>query len=224
MANFDYSGENLGELERTLSTNRLAPYRDVTQGDLERAIRLYEQNVALSESLYGILQGLEVALRNSIHLRLAADLQTLPWYDLLDLQPEQAAMLRRAKQSLEREGKPLESGRLVAELAFGFWTGLTSAKYEALWRDHLYKIVPRRPVQRAEVHDRLNSIRKLRNRVAHHEPILFSGQLERYANQIFDTIAWLSPMTARWVRSNASFAERFEKYRSLFPETAGGRR
>ncbi len=120
MANFDYSRENLGELERTLSADRLAPYRDVTQGDLERAIRLYEQNVALSESLYGILQGLEVALRNSIHLRLAADLQTLSWYDLLHLQPEQAAMLRRAKQSLEREGKPLEPGRLVAELAFGF--------------------------------------------------------------------------------------------------------
>ncbi len=78
-------------------------------------------------------------------------------------------MLRRAKQSIEREGKPLEPGRLVAELAFGFWTGLTSAKYEALWRDHLYKIIPRRPVQSGAVHDRLNTIRKLRNRVAHHE-------------------------------------------------------
>ncbi len=86
MANFEYEGENLGELERILSPERLAPYRSATEGDLERAIRLYEQNVALSESLYGILQGLEVALRNSIHLRLAADLQTLPWYDLLDLQ------------------------------------------------------------------------------------------------------------------------------------------
>jgi hypothetical protein len=61
MPAFDYSTTNLSELERTLSTARLQPYRATMDGNLELAVRLYEQNTLLAESLYGILQGLEVA-------------------------------------------------------------------------------------------------------------------------------------------------------------------
>lgn len=224
---FEYSGTNLGELERTLSADRLQPYQQSVGGDRERAVRLYEQNTHLAESLYGVLQGLEVALRNTIHTQLVAAFGLAKWWEVMKLEPEQDSMLRKAMETLKREGKPLDAGRIVAELAFGFWTGLTSAKYEALWRDHLVKIVPHRTVQRGEVHDRLNSIRKLRNRMAHHEPILFSGRLQKYANQIFDTIAWLSPITARWVRTNSSFQMRFADYRASFPDVlpriGGGR-
>lgn len=217
MAAFEYSAANLNEIERTLSSDRLRPYHASVGGNLERAVRLYEQNTLLSESLYGILQGLEVSLRNTIHAQLASDYGQAEWYDILKLEPEQSAMLRRAKDSLVKEEKTLDAGRVVAELSFGFWTGLTGPKYDVLWRDHLVKIFPRRPVQRVEVQTRLNSIRKLRNRIAHHEPILFSGRLQKYVNQIFDTIAWVSPVTARWVRSNNSFDERFAAYRRIFP-------
>jgi hypothetical protein len=140
----------------------------------------------------------------------------------LNLEPEQTAMLRKAKDALQREGKPLDAGRVVAELNFGFWTGLIGPKYADLWRNHLVKAFSRRPVQRAEVQTRLNSIRKLRNRVAHHEPIL-SRPLQRDMNQIFDTLSWLSPVTARWVRGNSSFEERFAAYRERFPKI-GSRR
>jgi hypothetical protein len=223
MQPFEYTGANVAELERTLSAERLQPYQQRVGGDRELAIRLYEQNTLLAESLYGVLQGLEIALRNTIHSQLAAASGRADWWETLQIEPEQDSMLRRARQTLQREGKSLDASRIVAELALGFWTGLTSAKYEALWRDHLVKIIPRRPVQRVQLHDRLNSIRKLRNRIAHHEPIVFSGQLQKYANQIFDTIAWLSPTTAHWVRTNSSFDERFAAYRAIFP-AMGGRR
>jgi hypothetical protein len=49
---------------------------------------------------------------------------------------------------------------------------------------------------------------------------LFGGQLQRYVNQIFDTLSWISPVTARWVRSNSSFEERFARYRTIFPVVA----
>ena len=132
-------------------------------------------------------------------------------------------MLRRAKDLLQRDGKPLDASRVAAELSFGFWTGLLGPKYTPLWRDHLVKIVPRRPVQRAAVQTRLNSIRKLRNRVAHHEPILFSGRLEKYVREILDTLAWMSPAASRWVSANSSFEERFAAYRERFPEIGGHR-
>jgi len=99
---------------------------------------------------------------------------------------------------------------------------LTGPRYGDLWKNHLVKIFPRRPVQRAEVQMRLNSIRKLRNRIAHHEPIL-SRPLQRDANQIFDTLSWMSPITARWVRGNSTFDERFAAYRKSFTKIGGGR-
>ncbi len=220
MPAFEYSTTNLTEIQRTLSSDRLRPYHHSVGGNLELAVRLYEQNTLLSESLYGILQGLEVAFRNTTHSQLAADYGRAEWYDVLKLEPEQRAMLRNAKETLKKEGKALDAGRVVAELSFGFWTGLTGPKYDVLWRNHLVKIFPRRPVQRAQVQARLNSIRKLRNRVAHHEPIL-SRPLQKDVNQIFDTISWMSPITARWVRGNSSFDERFRSYREIFPSRSG---
>jgi hypothetical protein len=220
MTTFDYTPTNLAELELRLSSDRLQPYRKSVGGDCERAIRLYEQNTLLAESLYGILQGLEIALRNSIHSQLSEGFARPDWWSGVQLKPEQAMMLRSAEESLQRAGKPFEASRIVAELSFGFWTGLTGPRYSDLWRDHLVKIFPSRPVQRNEVQIRLSSIRKLRNRIAHHEPILFGGQLQRYVNQIFDALSWISPVTARWVRSNSSFEERFARYRTIFPVVA----
>jgi len=217
MISFEYSSANLNELEKTISTDRLEPYRASVGGDRELAVRLYEQNILLAESLYGILHGLEVAMRNSIHSQLEASYGQPEWWKLIQLESEQASMLRNAQQALQRGGKPLDAGRVVAELNFGFWTGLLGPKYTDLWRNHLVKAFSRRTVQRAEVQIRLNSIRKLRNRVAHHEPIL-SRPLQKDVNQIFDTIAWMSPVTARWVRSNNVFEERFRAYRVLFPK------
>ena len=224
MPAFEYTPSNLSEVERTLSADRLRPYRISVGGDTELAILLYEQNTLLAESLYGVLQGLEVSLRNKIHEQLAADYGQAEWWDAVKLESEQGAMLRKARDILSKEGKTLVAGRIVAELSFGFWTGLTGPKYDVLWRDHLVKIFPRRPLQRSEVQTRLNSIRKLRNRIAHHEPILFSGRLQKYVNQIFDTISWMSPTTARWVRSNSSFDERFRSYRAVFPADPNGTR
>jgi len=222
MSPFFYSIENLEELRRMLSTDRLSPYQTAVGGDLQQAIHLYEHNTLLSESLYGLLQGLEITLRNSIHSQLSTGYGQTHWYEAINLEPEQMAMLRKAKESLQREGKPLDAGRVVAELNFGVWTGVIGLKYTDLWRNHLVKAFSRRPVQRAEVQTRLNSIRKLRNRVAHHEPIL-SRPLQRDMNQIFDTLSWMSPVTARWVRGNSSFEERIAAYRSMFPKI-GSRR
>lgn len=121
MPAFDYSPENLSEIERTLSSDRLRPYQANAGGNSELAIRLYEeQNTLLSESLYGVLHGLEVAFRNTVHTQLASDYGRAEWYDSLNLESEQAGMLRKAKEILAKEGKPLDAGRVAAELSFGF--------------------------------------------------------------------------------------------------------
>ena len=212
MQPFSYSGDQLQALERSLSSERLNPYRVLAKGDLAAAVKLHELNTSLAEALYGTLQGLEVSLRNAIHDALTDGLGTSNWYEEKLLQKAQQIQLERAKEALTREDKPLDPGRIVAELSFGFWTGLMGPGYTDLWRAHLVKAFPRRTLQRIDAHGRLNTIRKLRNRVAHHEPIL-NRPLNKDFNWIVDTIAWICPVTANWVKRNSSFPQRWSDSR-----------
>ena len=79
-ATFPYDSRNLSDLVSAISQQRLQRYASVAAGDVAQALRLYMWNVALSETLYGPLQGLEITHRNRIHDRLSAAI--LPaWYD-----------------------------------------------------------------------------------------------------------------------------------------------
>src|SRR3954468_4954863 len=67
---FKYETLTIDSLEQALSVERLDGYIARCKGDRLAGIRLYERNTYLSEALYGVLQALEIALRNKIHARL----------------------------------------------------------------------------------------------------------------------------------------------------------
>src|SRR3954454_4376802 len=74
-----YSPAFLADLERTISAARLSRYMRAAGGDHPMALRLYEDNMAISEARFGVLHGLEGAVRNSIHYQLSADLGIVDW-------------------------------------------------------------------------------------------------------------------------------------------------
>ncbi len=90
-------------------------------------------------------------------------------------------------------------GAIVAELSFGFWVGLMGPGYDqTLWRRALHRAFPHaRRLKRSEVHGRFNMIRRLRNRVAHHEPV-HRRELKRDHHEIIEAIGWICPHTAAW--------------------------
>jgi hypothetical protein len=71
-------------------------------GNTGSAVRLSVRNILLAESLYGVLPRLEASLRNPIYVQLATDYGRAEWYDTLNLEPEQDAMLRKTKDILEK--------------------------------------------------------------------------------------------------------------------------
>lgn len=90
-----------------LSTERLVPYLRATNGELDKALRLYEWNLTVSGGLYEALGILEVVLRNALGTLLAAHHGTLAghWYDdplgvLSDLAHEDIAAARRRVRKL----------------------------------------------------------------------------------------------------------------------------
>ena len=81
----------------------------------------YFFNIELSESLYPSLQAFEVALRNTVHATLTNRFNDR-WFDRRTLLGSwQHDQVQYAKDKLNKEGKPHDPGRAVAELHFGFW-------------------------------------------------------------------------------------------------------
>jgi hypothetical protein len=173
MRNFTYAPTQLANLEKSISSERIGTYLSACAGDLVAAVQMYEQNTALSEALYGVLQAFEVTIRNSMHRELTAHFGVANWFDRIPLLRAEAAALKRAKKSLLRAGKPQTPGRIVAELSFGFWVGLTSRPYsQKVWIPCLYKAFPLKRLAHKAANGRLEEIRRIRNRIAHHEPIM----------------------------------------------------
>jgi len=207
-ASFLYDGHTLAALHSSVSQDRLRRYHGIAAGDAAQALRLYMWNTALSEALYGPIQGLEVTLRNKIHGQLTAKLRA-SWYDdaRIGLQYAQQNQIANAKQSLRLQGKPLDPQRVIAELSLGFWVGLFGRKYETnLWRPHLRSLFVNapNPFLRKEAHRALEDVRSLRNRIAHHEPIL-QRPLPLEHGSILTTINWLCKATAAWVGHHSRF-------------------
>lgn len=205
-SHFAYSPTQLASIERLLSKERLGPYMALASFDMQQAIMLYERNTALSEALYGLLQGLEIPLRNAMHLVLSSGLGNEEWYDFIVWRPAQQDQVDNAKESLRAKGKPVSAGRKVAELTFGFWVGLTGPKYSVdLWEKHLYKAFPNAKLGRKLLNRRLESIRLLRNRVAHHEPIL-ARDLPKDVERILETIGWINTDLKLWTSKTTASA------------------
>ena len=196
------------EIEEALSLERFSRYLEWAAGDTEYALKLYALNTQISEALYTPLQILEVALRNRIHAVMTAARHERWFEDAPFLAvPHQPDQLAKALDDLKREGKEPTPGRVVAALSFSFWTSMLSPAYEALWQTTLHKIARRengKGLRRKDLSAPLTPIRILRNRIAHHEPILQWNLPKHYA-AILHITGWLSPAAAAWCRVYSRF-------------------
>ncbi|MXX88531.1 MAG: hypothetical protein F4213_19575 [Boseongicola sp. SB0677_bin_26] len=105
----------------------------------------------------------------------------------------------------------LTPGRFVASMSLGFWVRLLGrgsyingggkADYEkTLWRPALCKAFPGR--QRRAVQQRLDQLRQLRNRIAHHEPIFDRNLTEDYA-LLLEAVDWISVDVRAWIETHS---------------------
>jgi hypothetical protein len=180
--------------------DRLNPYRKPGFDDLDVACN-YLWNVVLSESLYPSLHSFEVGLRNALHNALAYRFGQPDWYDSPRLFLNNRAMesIYSAKDTLTNAGKVVTPGGMVAELHFGFWVSLFNRTYERphtrLWPAFIPRVFPFKPKNiylREHVANRVERIRKLRNRAFHHERITH-WRLSESHTILMDTIEWMNP-------------------------------
>ncbi|MFB9245339.1 hypothetical protein [Massilia antarctica] len=130
---------NWNDLERHCSTARLGRYRSSCAGDERKAVSAYVNNMLLAGAMTPMLSVLEIALRNGIHRRMSALYERPDWWEAWSGAPVFARQIDEvmvAKGRLQRRAEIATPDKIVAELAFGFWSSLFNGAFTAvLWKD-----------------------------------------------------------------------------------------
>lgn len=191
-------------LARLLSRPRLDRYRADTGGDLDAALALYAWNLQVSAAFFESLHYLEVALRNTIDEALTTWAATTlnaaqPWYrdPAVPLNPATRKVVATAVSHATADGRPELPGRVLAELSLGFWWSLLAAGYNrTLWQPCLRHAFP--GARQTRLHDAVDHLRLLRNRIAHHEPV-YPRDLAADYTRLLDTAERITPRLAWWI-------------------------
>lgn len=199
------------DFENLISAPRMSRYLSACNDDTKKAMTLYRANLRLSQELFSILSIFEVVLRNKIdsHYRSVFHpiIRNEDWliyaaspggfYDNGSTSKTRTSILK-AKSNL---GENYTHNKLLAELNFGFWRFQFGPKEFRAAGSNLHQIFVKRShgTNHTSIFNRLQLINKLRNRIAHHEPICFDISQNtisnKYAIDHFDEIITL----LRWM-------------------------
>jgi hypothetical protein len=220
-ARFVYTIDFERKLEQALSRERLDTYREILPASATfiDLIGVYNANTAISEALIGSIQIMEISVRNSIHRQIIKTYGK-DWYigNKLGLDNDGGRLVTRLENRYKAVAKfntpETMAIKIVSELTLGFWTNLFKRQYEdPLWRKTLRFAFPHvgGALTRGQVFQILDQIRRLRNRISHHEQIV-RYDLNIYYNNIIDLVSWVSPVTAIWLSHHNRFYDVINQY------------
>ncbi|WP_419921971.1 Abi family protein [Candidatus Poriferisodalis sp.] len=195
---YNYSGGAGIGLTTAISPTRFATYSQSAKNHQD-ALRLYTWNTAVSAAFYGPLQALEIALRNAVHSAMSVghDQNWLQTGQVLR-QSEQHTV-KMTTRRLSKAKKQINPDSVVSELTFGFWVALFANVYDtSIWRTDLFRVFLPRIKNRSHIHDVLDRLRTLRNRIAHHEPI-FQRNLQHDYDRIRQIVVAVNRPTLNWL-------------------------
>lgn len=192
-------------IEKAIQSERLARYLPAAGKNKTLAFRYYLWNCALSESFYLPIHFSEVLCRNAIHRQLVFRLGE-KWYEhttfrnLLD--PKFRSELDGAiADERAQHSSQMTNHHVVSALHFGFWEHLTTKRFERLiWHRGIGHNFPGAHFSknRQDLHDLIESVRRWRNRIAHHNAI-FDKSPSRKLQDTMDLIKWVCADTSAWL-------------------------
>lgn len=206
-------------IDNLLSEARFARYVNRYNGDRTLARRLYTWNLAASSALWGPIHVLEIVVRNALHDQLVERSERGDWWadPHIHLCRNEREAIDSVIATLERRGAAdPSSDQVVAATSFGLWVGLTGEgiardrvlSYETtLWQPRLHKAFPHRENRRRKyIHAKLDAVRILRNRIAHHEPI-YCAPLQNLYDDVLEIAAMVHPEARQFIESHSRAQE-----------------
>lgn len=203
------------------SASRMERYLLASGNDEKKAIELYRANLQVSKAFHPLIGIFEVILRNRLNDILGDHFADANW--ILNQRAgfmvdpalryrykrsgefRQNDFLKREVDKVEKRlikaGKPVVAGAILSEQTLGFWTDLFEV--------HHYRLLRGKPIQifsalppgygRKEVSAALDTIRRFRNRIFHHEPICFKGNTTSFKQalvvyeSLISVLTWINP-------------------------------
>lgn len=210
---YPYDDETIASLKETLSEPRFSTYLAKADGDENFAFALYLYNSRLSKSFLFPLSVAEVTFRNTIDALLEKEFgEDWPTDTNFrgELSQKSLEALEKGISIAERHAawkgeKEIKRGDVVAELTFDFWSNLFRREYHEFWRPRATRAFPglKHGEGRHEIQALVREINGLRNRVAHHEPILHSN-VPDLQSKIIRLVSLRCNKTAEWMRHHST--------------------
>lgn len=181
-------------IDSWLGPSRFQRYVTECAGDRAKALELYEWNVAFGQALMHDIAHVEVALRNSYDRAISARWAPATHWLLHAESPAVMPIWRTKSVKGIKRGSDVNflnrqavdkaiarcgygratPGKVLAELTFGFWRQFTTnAMEKSVWVPYLHTAFPA-GTRRHDVDAQIEAVNKLRNRIAHHEPLITS--------------------------------------------------
>ncbi|MBR6847776.1 MAG: Abi family protein [Bacteroidales bacterium] len=188
---------NFRDFENAFSSERISRYIAACNGDKRRAMTLYRYNLRLSQEMFTLVSCFEVTLRNQIDKQMIAQHgrdwlrdAVLPGGVLFyDSRVEKTRKIIENVYNEHVNNGTYTHSKLLSGMEFGVWKYMFSNAVYSLMGQTLLHVFPNKPTSTRQrrydnsyVFQELDYINKLRNRIAHHEPICFSRP-----NPIIDT-------------------------------------
>jgi hypothetical protein len=201
-----------------LSRDRLSKYLIRTGGHVERALHLYAWNQDVGAALTVTLAQVEVCLRNQV-ARVLADAYGPAWHRVARLRNAHAEVQHELDKAENRVKKAVPSvPDIIAASDFNLWRELCKPAYAGVfWAKRIPAAFPHMTLTGrereilTELHRRVDLLLKLRNRIAHHEPIIGSkwekigAKLADRHRDATELLGWMSPDLAGWVMARDGF-------------------
>lgn len=199
-------------IKNALSAARVGTYEAATDviPPLSRALTLYAWNAQVAAAMLAPLHLCEVVIRNAVADAIASVYgPKWPWSQgFVQSLPNPSKGYQARQDLLNMRAGKTSVGKVIPELKFVFWQTLFTKRFDhRLWQPHLLTVLPHMdttksvPELRQLIYSELEQLRKLRNRIAHHEPI-FQRNLSDDLHKAHDLITFRCPITAQWMESN----------------------
>ena len=208
-------------LSGAFSSQRLEKYINLYNGDVTKVAAHYKANIALSESLYTSLSVFEVTLRNALSEELERMMGRKDWYPVFPSNPALKSLTSEvtvAIRHISQRGEMVSPDKIIAELTFGFWVTLLNSEYElTLWKSLrlAFPHMPKKDRKRKNVSSPCNALRKLRNRVFHHESICWDlDYITDIHNRLVMVLGWINTDMPSWLDEVDHFCKVVDEIRN----------
>ena len=191
-----------------LSTPRLERYIAASDCNRRRALALYQWNAQISAAFMLPMHICEVVLRNAIVdaiERVYGPHWFLPGSGFEGSLPRPASGYSPFNDLGAARANYPSAGKIVPEVKLMFWVSMLTSRHQSrLWNPFIRTSFPNIPQQlttatsRRLLHDQVDAIRIVRNRIAHHEPI-FTRDIHAEYRRLHRIVHWRSTDAAQWL-------------------------